>query len=178
MRVSVWRFVVSVLTMPVAQARMSAVMRLLPVRWGSVGHIGVPVLPGAGRLTSPRGRCRGEQGDDGECREGDATVHDALPVSALCQFGRQGEQSRRVALNKRTTSRSAAVRLHELFVTYTELVLLDPAGRGEGVSLAAESVENPGVHLVLLLEGRQIARRITGHLIWIDLSHFIRARLR
>jgi hypothetical protein len=119
-RVSVWRSVVSVLTMSVAPARMSAVMRLLPVWWGSVGHIGAPVLPGAGRLTSPRGRCRGEQGDDGECREGDATVHDALPVSAPCQFGRYEEQSTRVALNKRTTSRSPAVRLHELFVTYTE----------------------------------------------------------
>jgi len=44
--------------------------------------------------------------------------------------------------------------------------------------LTAESVENPGVHLVILLEGRQIARRITGDLIRIDLSHFIRARLR
>src|SRR5829696_1484882 len=41
-----------------------------------------------------------------------------------------------------------------------------------------EAIENPGMHLVLLLEGRQIARRIPGDLIRIDLSHFIRARLR
>ena len=31
------------------------------------------------------------------------------------------------------------------------------------IQLTAESVENPGVHLVILLEGRQVARRITGH---------------
>ena len=49
---------------------------------------------------------------------------------------------------------------------------------GATIQLTAESVENPGVHLVILLEGRQIARRITGHLIRIDLSHFIHARLR
>ena len=49
---------------------------------------------------------------------------------------------------------------------------------GATIQLTAESVENTGVHLVVLLEGRQIARRITGHLIRIDLSHFIRARLR
>ena len=48
----------------------------------------------------------------------------------------------------------------------------------ETIQLMAETVENPGVHLVVLLEGRQIARRISGHLIRIDLSHFIRARLR
>ena len=37
--------------------------------------------------------------------------------------------------------------------------------------LTAESVENPGMHLVVLLEGRHMARRITGHLIRIDLTH-------
>ena len=46
------------------------------------------------------------------------------------------------------------------------------------IQLTAESVEDTDVHLVILLEGRQIARRITGDLIRIDLSHFIRARLR
>src|SRR5215203_1251347 len=81
--------VVPVLTVPVAPAGMPAVMRVLPVGWGSVGHIGIPVLPGAGRLTCGGGHCRGDQGDDGECREGDATVHDALPVSAPWQFGRR-----------------------------------------------------------------------------------------
>src|SRR3954466_9080040 len=81
--------VVPVLTVPVAPAGMPAVMRVLPVGWGSVGHIGIPVLPGAGRLTCGGGHCRGDQRNDGECREGDATVHDALPVSAPCQFGRR-----------------------------------------------------------------------------------------
>ena len=46
------------------------------------------------------------------------------------------------------------------------------------IQLTAESVENTDVHLVILLEGRQIARRVKGDLIRIDLSHFIRARLR
>ena len=41
------------------------------------------------------------------------------------------------------------------------------------IRLTAESVEDTDVHLVILLEGRQIARRITGDLIRIDLSHFI-----
>src|SRR5215218_4886993 len=81
--------VVPVLTVPVAPAGMPAVMRLLPVGWGSVGHIGVPVLPGARRLTCGGGHCRGDQGNDGECQEGDATVHDALPVSAPCQRGEE-----------------------------------------------------------------------------------------
>jgi transposase InsO family protein len=46
------------------------------------------------------------------------------------------------------------------------------------MQLTAESVEHPGVQLVLLLEGRQIARRIAGHLIRIDLSRHIRAGYR
>src|SRR5215207_1317055 len=91
--------VVPVLTVPVAPAGMPAVMRVLPVGWGSVGHIGISVLPGAGRLTCGGGHCRGDQGNDGECREGDATVHDALPVSAPCQSG-GGDQSTRAALNR------------------------------------------------------------------------------
>ena len=108
--------VVPVLAVPVAPAGIPVVMRVLPVGWGSVGHIGIPVLPGAGRLTCGDGHCRGDQGDDGECREGDATY---MMLSLYPPHGSSGggDQSTRAALNTRTTSRSSAVRLHELFVT-------------------------------------------------------------
>src|SRR5947207_3604739 len=43
------------------------------------------------------------------------------------------------------------------------------------IQLTPESVEETDVHLVILLEGRQLARRITGHLIRIDLSHLLLA---
>src|SRR3954463_9464446 len=91
------RVSMSVVPVPVAPAGMPAMLRVLPVGWGSVGHIGIPVLPGAGRLTCGGGRCRGDQANDGECREGEATGHYALLVSAPCQSGRRRLKYARVS---------------------------------------------------------------------------------